>query len=52
MGEIAHLTDEQRNQIMDKCQVAEQKFMEIRSEMEAKPRHEDLSVTLADIEKQ
>lgn len=51
MAEIGHLTDEQRKQIADKCALMQQYYLELRSEMEAKQRHEDLSATLADIEK-
>ena len=51
MAEVAHLTDDQRKQIADKCALMQQYYLELKSEMEAKQRHEDLSVTLADIEK-
>lgn len=51
MADIAHLTDDQRKAIGDKCAVAQQMYLELKSEMETKPRHEDLSSTLSDIEK-
>ena len=51
MAEVAHLTDDQRKQIADKCALMQQYYLELKSEMEAKQRHEDLSVTLSDIEK-
>ena len=50
MAEIAHLTDEQRNQIVEKCALMQQFYMELQQELETKPRHEDLSVSLADVE--
>ena len=34
MAEVAHLTDEQRNNINDKCGVVEQFFMETRAKLE------------------
>ena len=51
MADIAHLTDDQRKAIGDKCAVAQQMYLELKSEMETKQRHEDLSSTLSDIEK-
>ena len=51
MADIAHLTDDQRKAIGDKCAIAQQMYLELKSEMETKPRHEDLSSTLSDIEK-
>lgn len=51
MAEIAHLTDEQRTQIVEKCALMQQFYMTLRSEMEAKPKHEDLSSSLSDVEK-
>ena len=51
MADIAHLTDDQRKAIGDKCAVAQQMYLEIKSEMETKQRHEDLSTTLSEIER-
>ena len=51
MAEIAHLTDDQRKSVADKCALMQQYYLELRSEMEAKQRHEDLSASLSDIEK-
>lgn len=50
MAEVAHLTDEQRNQINDKCAVLEQYFMEVRSQMEAKQKYEDIDCTLSQLD--
>ena len=50
MAEVAHLTDEQRNQINDKCAVLEQHFMELRSQLETKPKHEDIGCTLSQLD--
>ena len=51
MAEVAHLTDEQRNNINDKCGVVEQFFMETRAKLEQLPKHEDPPCTLADLDK-
>ena len=51
MADVPHLTDDQRQQIMDKCAIMQQFYMELRSEMERKPKHEDISSSLSDIEK-
>ena len=51
MAEIAHLTDDQRKSIADKCALMQQYYLELKSEMETKQRHEDLSASLSDIEK-
>ena len=51
MADVAHLTDEQRQSISDKCGVAQAFLMALRSEMESKPKHEDLSSSIADIER-
>jgi len=51
MAEVAHLTEEQRQSISDKCGVMQAYLMGLRSEMETKPKHEDLSSSLSDIEK-
>ena len=51
MADIAHLTEDQRKNIGDKCAVMQQFYLELKSEMETKQRHEDLSSKLADIEK-
>lgn len=50
MAEVAHLTDEQRNQINEKCAVLEQFYVELRSQMETKPKYEDISCTLSQME--
>lgn len=50
MAEVAHLTDEQRNQINDKCAVLEQFFMEVRSQMETKQKYEDIDCTLSQLD--
>lgn len=50
MAEIEHLTDVHRTSIEDKCQTLEVLFMETRSEMEAKPKHEDIKTTLSQLE--
>lgn len=50
MAEIAHLTDEQRQSITDKCALMQQYYMEIQSEMDTKPKHEDITQTLVMIE--
>jgi len=50
MAEISHLTLEQRYQITEKCNVLEALFTEIRSELETKPKHEDISTTIAQLE--
>ena len=51
MADVPHLTDAQRQQIMDKCALMQQFYMGLQAEMEQKPKHEDISSTLADIEK-
>lgn len=51
MADVPHLTDEQRNTINDKCAVAEQTFMDVRSRLETSPKHEDPPCTLNDIDK-
>ena len=50
MATVAHLTEDQRNQIGDKCGVLEALFVDLRSQMESKPKHEDLSCTLKDLD--
>ena len=50
MGGTAHLTDDQRKSIGDKCAIMQQFYMELQSEMDTKPRHEDISKTLSQIE--
>lgn len=51
MADVPHLTDEQRNTINEKCAVAEQHFMEVRSKLETSPKHEDPPTTLNDIDR-
>lgn len=51
MADIAHLTDEQRKQVGDKCAIMQQFYLELKSELESKQKYEDISVSLADIEK-
>lgn len=51
MGEIPHLTQENRQAIEEKCALMQQFYMELQQEMETKPRHIDPSCTLSQIEK-
>lgn len=51
MAGVEHLTDDQRKQVADKCAIMQQFYMELQSEIDTKPRHEDLSTTLSAIEK-
>lgn len=51
MANVPHLTEEQRQTISDKCGVMQAYFMGLRTEMETKQRHEDLSASLSDIER-
>lgn len=50
MAGIEHLTDDQRKAIGDKCAIMQQFYMELQSEIENKPKHEDCSATLSQIE--
>ena len=36
MADIAHLTDEQRKQVGDKCAIMQQFYLELKSELESK----------------
>ena len=51
MGEIPHLTQENRQAIEEKCALMQQFYMELQQEMETNPRHIDPSCTLSQIEK-
>jgi len=51
MNETFHLTEDQRTQITEKCALAQQYIMKIQSEVDSKPKHEDISVTLVELEK-
>lgn len=50
MGEVAHLTEEQRTSIVEKCALMQQYYMDLQSQIENKPKHDDLTATLADVE--
>lgn len=51
MADVPHLTDEQRQAIADKCAIMQQFYLQLQTELETKPKHEDISSSLSDIEK-
>jgi len=50
LGEIHHLTEDQRSQVTEKCAVMQQFIMALQSELEVKPKHEDPSSTLPQLD--
>jgi len=50
LGEITHLTDEQRKAVIDKTEVVKEFLGKVKAELDTKPQTEDSSFTIPDIE--
>lgn len=50
LAEIAHLTDEQRNSVIGKVQVARDYMNKVKSEIDAKPKTADPTTTIAEVD--
>lgn len=50
MANVPWLTDEQRQAIGDKCALMQQYYLELQQQIETRPKHEDMSCSLADVE--
>lgn len=50
LAEIAHLTDEQRNSVIGKIQVARDYMNTLKSEIDAKPKTADPTTTIAEVD--
>lgn len=48
---IEHLTDEQRKIVIDKVQLGSDMMAALRKEIDTKPKHEDPTTTLAEVDK-
>ena len=51
METINHLTIDNKNLILDKCQEMETLLSELKSQMESQPKHVDSKVTLEELER-